>query len=100
MNTYYLVSMWNYQSNQKQNHLALVEAQHRYQAMLIAIGSHEKIDSKGNIIKDGFYTDWRIDMNYESYQECKNPKEIFTYMNRSGNIKSNLNEEDNSMAFF
>lgn len=53
---YYLVPMWSHQNKRTQNHLALIKAQDRYQAMLIAIGSHEKMDKSVNIIPDGLYT--------------------------------------------
>jgi len=89
---YYLVPMWNRQNKRTQNHLALIKAPDRYQAMLIAIGSHGNMDGNGNTISEVFYTEWNVDMNYEAYQECKKPKEVFTYMDRSGNI--NKNKED------
>lgn len=90
----YLVPMWSRENGQTKDHLALIKAENHYQAMLIAIGSHGNMDGNGDIIKDGFYTDWHVDMNYKAYQECKNPDEIFTYMNRCGKIKPNKNKED------
>lgn len=95
---YYLVPMWSRQNKRTQNHLALIKAQDKYQAMLIAIGSHGNMDGSESIIPDGLYTDWQVDMNYESYQECKNPKEIFTYMDRSVTIKKT--EEDTDMDIY
>lgn len=80
MNKSYLVPMWCHQNGRVQNHLALINAPDRYQAMLIAIGSHGNMDVAGNTIKKGFYTEWNVDMNYEAYQECKNVREVFTYM--------------------
>lgn len=85
MNKNYLVPMWNRKNNQLQNHLALISAPDKYQAMLIAIESHGNIN---DITGDGHHTDWQVDMNYKSYHECKNPKEVFTYMDRSVIIKS------------
>lgn len=94
----YLVPMWSHQNKRIQNHLALIQAQDRYQAMLIAIRSHENMDIDGNIIKNDLYTDWQVDMNYKSYYECKNPKEVFTYMNGCVTIEDMKEGED--MAFF
>ncbi len=97
----YLVPMWNRQNNRTQHHLTLIKAPNRYQAMLIAIGSHGDMDGNGDTIKEGLYTDWHIDMNYKSYPECKNPEEFFTYMNRCGKIESSTDEEENGyMAYF
>ena len=93
-NKYYLVPMWSHQNKRTQNHLSLIKAQDRYQAMLIAIGSHGNMDGVGNIMPDGLYTDWQVDMNYKAYQECENPKEIFTYMDRSVTIKKTEEETD------
>ena len=86
MSKNYLVPMWSRQNGRVQNHLALIKANDRYQAMLIAIGSHGKMDVEGNIVKEGLYADWNVDMNYEAYQECKNPNDVFTYMDRSVTI--------------
>lgn len=94
----YLVPMWSRENGQTKNHLALIKAENRYQAMLIAIGSHGNMDGNGDIIKDGFYIDWHVDMNYKAYQECKNPDEIFTYMNRCGKI--NKKTEDSYMDIY
>lgn len=97
----YLVPMWSRKNNRTQNHLALIQAENRYQAMLIAIGSHGNMDGNGDIISEGFYTDWHIDMNYNAYREYKNPDEIFTYMNRYDKIESSTNEEENNhMTYF
>lgn len=94
----YLVPMWSQENGQTKDHLALIKAENRYQAMLIAIGSHGNMDENGDIIRDGFYTDWHVDMNYKAYQECKNPDEIFTYMNRCGKI--NKKTEDSYMDIY
>lgn len=97
----YLIPMWSRKNNRTQNHLALIQAENRYQAMLIAIGSHGNMDGNGDIISEGFYTDWHIDMNYNAYREYKNPDEIFTYMNRYDKIESSTNEEENNhMTYF
>lgn len=66
------------------DHLALIKAENKYQAMLIAMGSHNWTP----IDKDGYSTllpkedQWNVDMNYEAYQECENLKDIFTYMSK------------------
>lgn len=81
---YYLVPMWNYKNHKMKNHLALIEAVDKYQAMLIAMGSHNWTPED----KDGYSTflpkedQWNVDMNYKAYQEIKNPEQIFTYMSR------------------
>lgn len=93
-NKYYLVPMWSHQNNRLHNHLALIQAQDRYQAMLLAIGSHGRMDSEGNIVNNGFFIDWQVDMNYEAYQECKIPKKIFTYMDRSVTITNTKEDTD------
>ena len=101
MNNYYLVPMWKNENNQIKNHLVLIKAQNRYQAMLIAIGSHSNMNGDSDIVKDSSYTDWHVDMNYKLYQECKSPKEIFTYMNRGVTIKrNNETQETEDMGLF
>ena len=94
---YYLVPMWNYKDYKMKDHLALIKAQDRYQAMLIAKGSHNWTSED----KDGYSTQvpqeeqWNVDMNYEAYQECDTPEHIFTYMNRDAKIDSLNNIEEN-----
>lgn len=39
----YLVPMWNYKNHKEKHHLAIIEAENKYQAMLIAIGSHNVV---------------------------------------------------------
>lgn len=101
-NKYYLVPMWNYKDHKMKDHLALIEAQDKYQAMLIAMGSHNWTPED----KDGYSTllpnedQWNVDMNYESYQECKTPEHIFTYMNRNAKIESSKFEEDSHMDIY
>jgi len=97
----YLVPMWSHKNNQIKNHLALIKAENRYQAMLIAIGSHNHPEKDGEIIfNDLSNTNWHVDQNYKSYQECKNPDEIFTYMNRCGKIRTSSNVEDIYMDIY
>ena len=91
MNNNYLVPMWCHQNNDIQNHLALIKAKDRYQAMLIAIETYGNMNGNANNMNDGIHIDWHLDMNYESYQECKIPKEVFTYMDKSVTIN---NEEE------
>lgn len=97
----YLVPMWRRKNNQMKNHLALIKAENRYQAMLIAIGSHDYPEKDGEIVANNLSNvTWHVDQNFEAYQECENPDNIFTYMNRSGKIEPSTNdEEDNHMAF-
>ncbi len=101
-NNYYLVPMWNYKDHKMKDHLALIEAQNKYQAMLIAMGSHNwtPIDENdcSTLVSDE--DKWNIDMNYESYQECKTPEHIFTYMNRNAKIESSKVEEDSHMDIY
>lgn len=100
-NKNYLVPMWNRKNNQLQNHLALISDPNKYQAMLIAIGSHDDMAGNENIATDRCYTDWEIDMNYEAYQECENPEKVFTYMDRSVTIKpENGIEEEPDMDVY
>lgn len=81
---YYLVPMWNYKNNKMKNHLALIEAADKYQAMLIAIGSHNwDLPDKDGYESPVHKADkWHVDYNYNAYQEIENPEQIFTYMNR------------------
>ena len=101
MNNNYLVPMWSYKNDQMKNHLALIKAQDRYQAMLIAIGSHKYPENDSDNTKcDLDNVAWHVDMNYESYQECENPSKIFTYMDRSATISSSQNKEDFYMDIY
>lgn len=101
-NNYYLVPMWNYKDYKMKDHLALIKAQDKYQAMLIAMGSHNWTpeDKDGNSTLLPEEDKWNIDMNYESYQECKTPEHIFTYMNRNAKIESSKFEEDSHMDIY
>ncbi len=97
----YLVPMWISKNNQMKNHLALIKAENRYQAMLIAIGSHDYPEKYGEIVaNDLSNVAWHVDQNYEAYQECENPDEIFTYMNRYGKISPSNTEEDIYMDIY
>lgn len=98
----YLVPMWSDKNHQMKNHLALVEAENKYQAMLIAIGMHNYPVNDNEILKNDLSNiAWNVDMNYEAYQECHNPKEIFTYMDRCGKIEKHQNtEEDTHMDIY
>lgn len=99
MSKNYLVPMWSRENKQIRNHLALIKAENQYQAMLIAIGSHDYTEKDGETMKNDLSnTNWHIDMNYESYRECKNPKEVFTYMDRSVTIETDIDERKNYMA--
>lgn len=101
MNNNYLVPMWSYKNNQMKNHLALINAQDRYQAMLIAIGSYKYPENDSDSTKcDLDSVAWHVDMNYESYQECENPSNIFTYMDRSATIRSSQDKEDSYMDIY
>ncbi len=93
--------MWRRKNNQTENHIALIRAENQYQAMLIAIGSHNYPEKNEEItFSDLSISDWHIDMNYKSYQECQNPDQIFTYMNRCGKIETLINEEDIYMDIY
>ena len=93
MSRNYLVPMWSKQKNyQMKNHLALIQAENKYQAMLIAIGSHNYPNNLETVTINANNPLWEVDMNYEAYQECKNPKKVFTYMDRSDKIKT-LNDK-------
>lgn len=103
MKTNYLVPMWNYKNKQMKNHLALITAEDQYQAMLIAIGSHNHENDECDVISCySGNTEWHVDMNYEAYQECKDSKSIFTYMDRSVRIKPSKNriEEEKTMDIY
>lgn len=97
----YLVPMWNYKNHEMKEHLALIKAQDKYQAMLIAIGSHNcPSDKKGWSIIVPNEDKWNVDMNYNSYIECPEPEVIFTYMNRNAKIKALNSMEDKYMDIY
>ena len=97
----YLVPMWSYKNRQMKNHLALIKANDKYQAMLIAVGMHDYPENDNEIIKNDLSNvDWHVDMNYSAYQECTNPEKTFTYMNRYDTIESSLSEEDACMDIY
>ena len=63
----YLVPMWSNKNYQMKNHLALIEANNKYQAMLIAIGTYthpanDNITLKGNTPN----ATWHVETNYEA----------------------------------
>ena len=98
----YLVPMCNLSNNQVKNHLALIKAEDKYQAMLIAIGSHNYQTSE-----DGYSVElsneddryWIIDRNYNSYKEYIDSSSMFT--NPDGNDKMDLsNMEDDHMELY
>lgn len=101
-NKYYLVPMWNYKNHKMKDHLALIKTQDKYQAMLIAMGSHNWTPED----EEGYSTllpkedQWIVDMNYAAYQECKIPENTFTYMNRNAKIESSQTEEDSHMNIY
>ena len=97
----YLVPMWSNKNRQIKNHLTLIEADDRYQAMLIAIGTYS-IPANDNeiLVNDLDNVSWHIDRNYKSYQECNNPDEVFTYMNRCAKIYLDQNTEDIHMDIY
>lgn len=101
-NKYYLVPMWNYKDRKIKDHLALIKSQDKYEAMLIAIGSHNwtSPDEEGFSHQVSERDRWNIDMNYEAYQECKIPEDTFTYMNRNAKIESSNIEEDKHMDLY
>ena len=97
----YLVPMWNYKNHEMKEHLALIKAQDKYQAMLIAIGSHNCPSDKNGwsiIIPDE--DKWNVDMNYNAYIECPEPEVIFTYMNKNAKIKALNSMEDKYMDMY
>lgn len=98
----YLVPMWSYKNRQMKNHLALIKANDKYQAMLIAVGIHDYPENDNEIIKNDLSNvDWHVDMNYSAYQECINPEKTFTYMNRYDTMESlPSNEEDVFMDIY
>ena len=98
----YLVPMYNLSDNQVKNHLALIKAKDKYQAMLIAIGSHNYQTSE-----DGYSIElsneddrkWIIDRNYNSYKEYTDSSSMFT--NPDDNDKMDLsNMEDDHMELY
>lgn len=97
----YLVPMWSNKNYQMKNHLALIEANNKYQAMLIAIGMHDYPVNDNETLNDDLNNiAWHVDRNYEAYQECENPKEIFTYMDRCDKIESYQDTEDIHMDIY
>ena len=97
----YLVPMWNNKNYQMKNHLALIEANNKYQAMLIAIGMHDyPVNDNETLNGDLNNIAWHVDRNYKAYQECENPKEIFTYMDRCDKIESYQDTEDIHMDIY
>lgn len=87
MSTNYLVPMWNCKNGQTKNHLALVKAENKYQAMLITIGLYNQ-------------SDWHVDQNYEAYQECKNSNGIFPYVSKCDKINVSDSKEDIYMDIY
>ena len=99
--TNYLVPMWSYKNKEMKNHLALIPSNNRYEAMLTAIGMHDYPEKDNEIVKNDLSNvDWHVDMNYDTYQECKSPEEIFTYMNRCDTINSYQCKEDIYMDIY
>ena len=98
----YLVPMWSNKNHKMKNHLALIEASNRYQAMLIAIGTYTHPANDNITLKDNITnTTWHVDSNYKSYQECNNPDQIFTYMNSCDTIKTQkIDTEDTNMDIY
>lgn len=97
----YLVPMWSYKNKQIKNHLALIEANDRYEAMLCAVDMHNYPEKDNeHILNDLSNVDWHVDMNYSAYQECHDPENLFTYMNRCAKIKTNQIEEDTHMDIY
>jgi hypothetical protein len=99
----YLVPMWNYKNHKEKHHLAVIEAEDRYQAMLIAIGSHNVLlDKDGWSIEMPKEEKWHIDYNYNSYEEYL-PKESFTQMRNNDKIDT-INDlaqkEDKTMSIY
>ena len=75
----YLVPMYRHINGNEENHLVLIEADTKYQALLIALSIYECNDAPTNYHPN---ETWTVDMNYNEYQECTSPESIFTYMNR------------------
>ena len=97
----YLVPMWNYKNHEMKEHLALIKAQDKYQAMLIAIGSHNcPSDKNGWSIIIPEEDKWNVDMNYNAYIECSEPEVVFTYMNKNVKIKALSSMEDKYMDIY
>lgn len=97
----YLVPMWNYKNHEMKEHLALIKAQDKYQAMLIAIGSHNyPSDKNGWSIIIPNEDKWNVDMNYNDYIECPEPEVIFTYMDKNVKIKPLNSMEDKYMDIY
>lgn len=92
----YLVPMWNYKNHKEKHHLAVIEAEDRYQAMLIAIGSHNVVlDDDGWSIEMPKEEKWYIDYDYDNYKEY-HPKESFTHLGNNDkiNITNNLAQKE------
>ena len=82
----YLVPMWNYKNNKEKHHLAIIESENKYQAMLIAIGLHNVVlDDNGWSIEIPKEEKWHIDYDYNNYKEYL-PKESFTRLNNDDKI--------------
>lgn len=97
----YLVPMWSYKNKQIKNHLALIEANDKYEAMLCAIGMHNYPEKDNEVIlNDLSNVDWHVDMNYPTYQECHDAENLFSYMDRYDRIKANQIEEDIHMDIY
>lgn len=100
MNTY-LVPMWNRKNNELKEHLALINAENRYEAMLIAIGSHNcLVDKNGWSIDIPQNEKWHIDMDYKKYIGFNNSEEIFTYMSNNVTIKPSKSTEEDWMELY
>lgn len=92
----YLVPMWNYKNHKEKHHLAIIEAENKYQAMLIAIGSHNVVlDDDGWSIEMPKEEKWYIDYDYDNYKEY-HPKESFTHLGNNDkiNITNNLAQKE------
>lgn len=82
----YLVPMWNYKNYKEKHHLAIIESENKYQAMLIAIGLHNVVlDDNGWSIEIPEEEKWHIDYDYNNYKEYL-PKESFTRLNNDDKI--------------
>ena len=112
-NNYYwqgtpLIPLYDYYLNgNEENHLVLIEADTKYQALLTALSIYECNDVSTNYHPN---ETWTVDMNYNEYQEYPSPESIFTYMNRydkmilsesesfesvlSESVQSAINKED------
>lgn len=97
----YLVPMWNYKNHRMKEHLALIKAQDKHEAMLVAIGSHNcPSDDHGWSINMPNEDRWNIDMNYNAYIECPEPEIIFTYMNSDDKINVSSSTEGTQMDVY